>query len=425
MPTDGEQAHPESDAPRLTFPLPPTRRSLHEILADPDETVGFVLWHAIRRVRDWLDTSPGDREEAWREPRVEVQESYALARAAHPQIARSLATFYALSRTPLLASPRRLARACWSVVSWATDAGLKEIAIQFAELAGELEPEVPYHANRAGKVCRRAGELNRASLWYLRGAALATTRRNTDQYILAHLGAGALCADLGQLEEARQHFEKVVKRSRSRNRRKRAGQALHYLMAIADAEGNYAEVEASARGALEWYPVRHPRVPNLALDYSFALLRYGMGERAFALLAEVDGLIADRSEQVVFWGNLAWAAAIAGQHRRFRHAADRVAEMVPTYDEYGAAACINVARGAWQLGDRDMAAAYATTSLEMAIAKRDAIVESVARSVIDDMEARVSPQPRQPPPGNDADWIVREMILRLRRWAEGRGKPRE
>jgi tetratricopeptide (TPR) repeat protein len=304
------------------------------------------------------------------------------------------------------------------------DAGLKEIAIQFAELTGELEPDVPYHANRAGKVCRRTGEFDRASIWFIRGAALATTRRNTDQYIVAHLGAGALCAELGHLAEAREHFEKVVKRSRSRNRRKRAGQALHYLMAIADAEGDYGEVEACARGALDWYPVRHPRIPNLALDYSFALLRYGMGERALGLLAEVDGLIADRSEQVAFWGNLAWAAAVAGQHRQFRKAADRVAEMVPTYDEFGAAACINVARGAAVLRDWEMAAGFATTSLQMAIAKRDPIVENVARSVIKDIEARVPPQPQAPPPGNHAEWIVREMILRLRRWAEGRGKPR-
>jgi hypothetical protein len=54
----------------------------------------------------------------------------------------------------------------------------------------------------------------------------------------------------------------------------------------------------------------------------------------------------------VFWGNLAWAAAVAGQPRQFRQAADKVAEMVPRYDEYGAAACINVARGAWVLGDQ-------------------------------------------------------------------------
>jgi tetratricopeptide (TPR) repeat protein len=421
----------EKDRPtwRRQFPLAPLwRRADYEILKDVDEALGLVLWRAVRQVREWVDSTPVQLANRQRELSPEVRARHAFATFQAPEIAGALRTFATLSTTPRLVDGAQLVTACSAVAEWAEGYALGEMALQFAEAAAAVDPRSPKLANRAGRACRRAGEFERSAEWYERAAALASTRAhptdrtNTDEYIRAHLGAGALYYAQGRHSEAAPHINKGAERARSRNRRAVAGEASHDLMALADAIGTFEEVVHHGRASLESYPIRHPRVPMLGLDFAFALVRNNHPELALDLLSHVGPLITQPSIQVPYWGTLARAAGLVADRARFHEAARNVAELVSLYGEWGAGACVNVAEGARALEEWDIAERYAATALDLARRWQDGMVARDATELLDRISVRDRGQKTQPSGDHGAERLVSELIRRLKRWRE-RQKP--
>ena len=412
-------------------PLPPLwRRQEHQLLKDVDESLGLVLWHAVRQVREWAELSPDELATRQREQTPESQARQAFASIQAPEISKALGTFATLARSPRLVDAIGLAAACVTVADWAEAHSLAETSIQFAEAAAAVDPSSPHLANRAGRACRRAAEFERAQEWYERAAALASTREfrtdrgNTDEYIRAHLGAASAFYAQGRHAEAQPHLDRAAKRARSRNRRGPAGEASHDLMTLADAVGTFEEVVHHARAALESYPVRHKRVPMLVMDFAYALTRHGAADLALRVLPRIVPLIEDPSIQVPLWGTIARARALTRDRSGFEEAARRVTELATIYDEWGAAAYWNVGEGACILDEWDLAERFGASALEFARERQDGMVARLAADLLD----RVAIRERAPNftriDESRLDRFVNEMIRRLMQWAEGRPRSR-
>jgi tetratricopeptide (TPR) repeat protein len=423
----------DSDRParRRRVPLAPLwRRTDYEILRDVEESLSLVLWHAVRQVREWVESSPAERAARQREATAEVKERHSFASVQAPELSAALGTFAVLNRAPRLIDAAQLVAACSAVAEWAAGHSMGATAMQFAEAAAAVDPQSARLANRAGRVCRQAGEFERALVWYERAAALATVRvhpsdrAHTDEYIRAHLGIAGVYYALGTHPEAAPHLARAEKRARSRNRRGPAGEASHDLMALADAIGTFSEVVHHGRAALENYPPRHPRVPVFALDFSYALTRNGHGALAVQVLDRIGPLIESPSLQVLYWGNVARARASVGDSEGFRTAAQRVAETAMVYDQFAGAACINVAEGARLLEEWDMGERYAATALDVARERRDGMVARLAAELLDRIAVREKPQLPGEQAGEELTRFVGELVRRLDQWRRGRAQAR-
>jgi hypothetical protein len=119
-------------------------------------------------------------------------------------------------------SAAEVGSACQTVSQWAEANDRKETQVHFAELAARADPENPALANAAGRVCREAGLYDRAELT---------------------------------------------------GRRRLAAEAHHDLLTLAAERVNLAEVFEHAAATIELYPLNRPRMPYLAHDFAFVLIR--------------------------------------------------------------------------------------------------------------------------------------------------------
>jgi tetratricopeptide (TPR) repeat protein len=398
-------------------PAPPWRRTELRLLSDADEALSLVLWRALRDVRLYAESPPEERNSVFpgKAPSAHVRERNAVARAQAPELEEALEVFGSLPRNPAGVSPDQLGRACIEVVTWADTRGLLETAQQFAEAAAAVEPHNPAYTNVAGRICRIAADNERAYQWYARAASLARTRRYTDEYIRAHLGAGALFYHQGQYARARRHWIKGAQRAQSRNRRAPAAEARHDLLTLEMEIGTYSRAEAHARAALELYPLRHPQFPALGIDFSFLLVRNDLPYEAIAILREAGPLILRPQVQVAYWGVFARAAARAGDREHLREGDKRVGTLTAKYGEFAAAATLNVGEGAWLLREWETAERCGARAAELASARADSTIAKDAFALLDRVAARVEPpKGLHPPTAHDAPRLAGDLIRRLR-----------
>jgi tetratricopeptide (TPR) repeat protein len=398
-------------------PAPPWRRTELRLLDEAGEVLGLALWRALRDVRLWAE-SPAEDRSALFPPKVlpdGVRERNTIARAQAPEIAGALAVFEQLARGGAQMMTDQLANACVDVALWAETLGLLETAQQFAEAAAALDPTKPQHANIAGRIARVAVDYERAYQWYARAFSLARTRKHTDDYIRAHLGAGALFYHQGLYARARRHWTKGAQRAQSRNRRSPAAEAQHDLLTLEMEIGTYVQAEQHARAALQFYPLRHPQFPALGIDLSFLLVRYDLPHEALAILHEAGPLIVRPQVQVAYWGVLARAAARAGNRERMYEGYERVRLLSERYTEFAAAATMNVAEAAWLLREWDTAESCAARAADLARVRGDRTVSRDALALLDRVADRTEP-PRglRPPRAHQAFRLTSDLIRRLR-----------
>jgi tetratricopeptide (TPR) repeat protein len=382
-----------------------------------DPELGLAFWRVLRRVRAWAETPPGERARLFGAAKEEARERLGVACAHAPALVEALGTFALLVRAPGEVEPRRLSEACRQVHAWAEERSLLPVAMLFAEAAAYADPEDPARANDAGRMCRRAAQDERASSWYHRGYGLGVRRQDQTETIRAQIGYGNLMKDLGQYDEARKFLERAARRAINTGRRRQAGEAHHDLLAIAAEVGTYPEVERHARRALNFYPIHHPRLPALAHDWGFFLVRSRLFTPAIRLL-EMSVLRAGTPElTTLFESTLARAVAGSGKRDRFGVLEKSLLARIRPDEEFAPAAFAHLADGARTFGEWERAYEYATKAVELAHARKDSGAERVASNLLCSISAReLPPVEVEAAHRENMEALLRRFEARLWKW---------
>lgn len=418
---------PRSRRLRSITPVPPKQAwtedaaCLHEAGAE----LAMVLWRVLRRVREWTETPAEEREGVFPFDRKAASARLAGGCALAPELLEAFGTFALLLRAPEHIEARRLAEACHQVYGWAEEKSLVKVAMLFAEAAAVVETDNPVYANNAGWMCRRAARDERAESWYHRAFGLAARVKDPGEVIRAQLGYGALMKDLGNHDEARRYFEKAATRAVHSGRRRQAGVAHHYLLGLAAEVGTYLQAERHVRLALDMYPIHDARIPYLAHDFAFVLIRHHLYSSALPILGALVEVIPRPDEQLLVHGSIARAAAGARRRGRFEEAEREILQVIELHEEYAPAALIHLAEGARAFGDWERAEHYATMALDRSRARKSGLVERDARELLEKLAAREPPPVEESADRERSTVLIQRFAARLKSWkAPGQHRPR-
>lgn len=399
--------------PRLITQAPDVRASLailpplKDLGDDFAWSVWYAVWKAYARGGDAPVLPPADEGTAAR---------FRAAARTVPDLANELETLAAFAAGD--DEPRAPSDALVRVAEWVAARALAEPAIQCAEAAAALVPESARRALAAARMNRLFGEVSRAELFYERAITLARRNRRWRTYVRAHLGKGQVKKALGDPEAARAHYFTAARAARNLSGEKwLAAQTQHDLLGLAAEEGALDEALLHARQALNWYPRHHARLPGLAHDVGFLLVRMHAYAQAVTLL-DLAVPAMPPQEQVIGWSTLARATASAGDAKGYQRGTERTLRMVGLFDLHAAAAFANLACGAHQLGMWNEAEQYALRSMEICERLPQAEAFSVARDVLDDARAHRPPEQRtvQPELAVQILQVAAEMAAQLKAW---------
>ncbi|HEX2208980.1 MAG TPA: hypothetical protein VHG93_14980 [Longimicrobium sp.] len=386
------------------------------MLEQVESTAGLVLWRALVDVRLWA-SAPAERRHLFHAPNNEVRERFAAARAETPELAPALGTFALLLQAPELLDAAQVADACSFVHKWADERALVLTALLFAEAAAHAEPGSPARANVAARSARRALEFDRAGTWHLRAYKLAVRAKDEREKVWALLGYGAMMKATGRYAEARRFLQRAARRAKGTGRRKEAGIAHHNLSNIAVETGKYRLAEVHVTTALSLYPHDHARIPPLAHDFAFALLRQHHYSAALHLLERVAPLIQRPEEQALVLSSLAWAAAGAGQVQRLAEAERAAVELVGIFADFAPAVFLHLAEGwrlrsDWERADRDAEAARLAAERQ-----QEPHLACEAADLRETIRQRQGVA-RDAPPAPRTRGVLRNLSNRLRDWKQ-------
>ncbi|HEV3050973.1 MAG TPA: hypothetical protein VGX50_11715 [Longimicrobium sp.] len=382
------------------------------------EDLAACLWTGLRGVQRWAGLSAGERAGMFVPAAPWILDRFSAAEQEAPEIVPALHVLALLRLSPQRVSASDLARACHEIWRWADDRALLATAGHFAEAAAYIAADDPVYANDAGWACRRIALHERSAAWYQRGFALAVRARSRQESIRALLGYGALLKDAGRAEDARYFFDRASRRAARTGRRRQAAVARHYIFALEAETGDLESGIAQAREALNLYPIYDRRIPYLAHDYAFLLIRHRYYSRALSLLERLVPAISRPDEQVLVLSNVAWAAAGAGLYQASRQAQQRVLSLVPLHGEYAAAGLIHLAHAARLGGEWKDARRFAEAAVQTARARKEAALEDEALDLQVVIDARLPTGDEADPAGEPEglESLHRLFTNRLRRW---------
>jgi tetratricopeptide (TPR) repeat protein len=369
---------PRGVHPRLIPQAPDYRASLRILppLAELGDDFAWAVWYSVRRA-----CAPGPVHVP-EDVRETMGSRFRAAAACVPELGEAMETLCGFA----CGAPAdgAVADALTSVAEWAAGRGLPEPAIQCAEAAAALVPECCTRALVAGRINRLFGDpISRADVYYERAIPLARGARNWRTYVRAHVGKGHVKKSLGDPAAALAHYSTAARAARSLSGEKwLAAQTLHDLATLAAEQGDFVEAVRRAEQALENYPRHDARIPALAHDFAFVLLRMRRFGEAVALLERVMRCPMPSQEQVIGWSTLAHAAAGAGDAEGYRAASDQMLRLVGLWDLHAAAAFSNLALGAQLLRRWPEAEQYARRSLQLGEQRQQHEALPVSRDVL-------------------------------------------
>ena len=370
---------------------------------------------ALRDLQQWMDTK--QRNGLFGTHNHQTRARLLRALRVAPALAPALRTFVRLRTHPGTVPAGELGVACYCVWGWAEGESLPGTAVHYVEAAAYLVPDNPTYANDAGWACRRCAFHERAGVWYQRGLRLAARSKNRHEAIRALLGRGAIYKDLGRHEEAREFYDRASRRALRTGRRRQAAVARHYIFALEAEAGSFTAGLDEVRETLNLYPIFDRRVPYLAHDYAFLLIRNRYFASALSLLEKLAPAITKPDEGLLVQSNVAWAAAAAGHHAQHRAAEKYVLETARAYPEYAAASFIHLAHASRFVGEWDEGVAYATRAEETAGKRGDAALALEAAALRLEIAARTPPERENSIPCPYAVEAIEKMFsVRLRRW---------
>jgi tetratricopeptide (TPR) repeat protein len=383
------------------------------VLAEPEEPLSFALWLSLRFISLWAGCPPERRWRLGQRSRDARNELWAFSLQQAPELKVALECFAKLIRKPSSVLNPEVASGCEAVHLWAHERGFRDTALHFAEAAAFADPDDPRFANIAGAACRRVGLMNRAAIWIIRARSLAVG--NVTEQIRSLLAMGALMKETGKYEEAERAFTRAARAATRKNRKRQAAEAHHDLLLLTAEQGRLDEAEQHAVLATDLYPLKHSRLPYLAHDLAFALVRFGYYSDALPLL-EAFVRTVPPGQLLPGLSTLAWAAAGDGLVHRFTEVESRVVDLATLDHEYAPASFIHLAEGAWLLKLWERAEQHATAAVEAAAIRQDPSLLTEARTLVASIRRRDPPPASPSPIGRRLSRLSRHLTARLRRW---------
>jgi tetratricopeptide (TPR) repeat protein len=391
-----------------------------EILSDPFsdglEDVCACLWMVFRDLQRWMDAAHkrgdlfGERNHEWRARMLRAMQ-------AAPSLAPALRVFLRLRAEPMSVPAAELGVACLRVWKWAESESLGQTAAHYAETAAYLAPENPGCATAAGFACRSCAWWERALVWYERGFRLAVRCKNRREAIRGLVGCGAVYHALDQPQEARDFYDRASRRALRTNKRRMGAVARHYLFALEVEQGRFPAALEEVSEALNLYPIFDRRVPYLAHDFAFLLIRKRYFGSALLILEKVAPAIRKPDESMLIQGAIARAAGATHQRARYQSAVNWVLEMATVYPQYAAGSLFHLAHGARSVGEWDEAAKYAGRAEHLASIRRDSALVQMISDLRAEIVARTQPEQENTIPCPPAMAAIERMFtIRLRRW---------
>jgi len=381
MPSEPSARTPSEDGTAPAFPpgtaLPP------EVLAELPPDMAFAVWQVLRSVTLW-SREPEHRRAAMFDPAyMKAWERRLLTAPLVPEARFPLAVIVGelAGANP---GAGRLSWACVCVADWALGRGATRAALAFAEAAAHAAPEHPRYAWLVGRLMRHHGDPRGGERWLRRALKLAVAQRDWETQARALTGLGNLCVETGRHPEARELHTRALRVSRRWRLREQEGMALHDLFVIATEEGNRAEAELHARGALDAYGRSTPRVFTLAHDVAYSWMVQGYFDRALPVFQALRPRFGRPDDELRVVGNIAHAAAGNGDEALFgemRSEADALLGRLVTRETL-APALLEIAYGAAALGQRAAAVASARAAVHAAEARNEANVRMRAETLI-------------------------------------------
>jgi tetratricopeptide (TPR) repeat protein len=413
-------------APRRRIPPPPPFWLYDQvkgffglsILHETDGSAGVALWRAARTARLFVDSGAKRRECFGTLSHAKLREIFSVEEVDPFAHQATIFEIFARARSRPQVTEPELASACSRVSEWAGGAWKKQTELHFAELAARVDPNDPSLANAAARLCREASLFDRAALWFERGYRFAARSGDRSEAVSSLLGYGALMKECGRLDEARRWFLKAARRAARTGRRRSAAETRHDLMALAAEAGDVSEVIEHAEAAVELYPLHHRRLPYLAHDFAYALIRTQQYALAYPLL-ELFVRVVPKHHLLPDVATFAWAAAGRGLVHRYDDAERRALAQISVDQQQAAPSLIFLAEGARVLGRWSRAERHAREAIDSAVRMNQSRYEQDARALLADvLEQR--PITRADGEMVEVYPLTRHFEIRLRRWKPGR-----
>lgn len=393
------------------------------MLIEADPGLATLLWQMVHAVRMWSAQPPAARAGLFAPLSLDRRRLIAAAVAEYPVLRWPLRTVEVMVSCPEHARPREVALACAKITEWADALHMSESALQFSEAGALADPRNAKLAAVAGSACARLADSARAEAWYRR--AIKVGRRNEDWewYIRAYIRFANLVYELGDFGRAHDYYLKALRAARWRGRPPFAGQAAHGMFQVAIHVSGYRQAEDLGLLALSAYPVNHERVPHLAHDIAYLLLRHGWYSRATRILDAVVPMIVRPNERIVVMGSVARAAAGMKRRDQFEQAAAEVELLAEISTEGAGMAFVHVAEGFLTFGQWDAAERLAARALEVAMRRGERDTQRHAYATLDRITHRTPAATEPPVAAGRVDATVATVLTRLETLSAPRQRP--
>jgi tetratricopeptide (TPR) repeat protein len=385
---------------------------LLEKVGDP---LALVLWRQLRMIQVWASTAADERAQLFQARRDGDEDRFTAACVAGAGLQEPFAAFAHLRDTPAEVTSEELAAACLQVYTWAEAESYPGAALLFAEAGTLVEPGDPVLANNAGWMCRRLEIDERCATWYHRAFGLAVRVQDHGTAIQAVLRYGGLMQDLGRHDEARRYYERAAARASRTGRRREAATAHHYLLSLTAEAGNLLQAFRHVRIALDLYPLNDRRVPGLAHDWAYLLMRNHLYTPARRILE--SALEANRIPEVrlMMLGTLARTLAGLRMKHAFEELAEEISDLVEDGEDHADAALVHLAEGATVFGEWPRAEELVTRALAASRPTRESLVRQYATALRQRLACREVPaEEASLPNGDQLQVIARQFERRLR-----------
>jgi tetratricopeptide (TPR) repeat protein len=315
------------------------------------------------------------------------------------------------------------AAASVQVARWAEDRNALRTAAFFVEAATAFDPNDATLANWAGRLAMRRADYEAADGWFRKGIELGQRNADWEAVAIGWSGLGAITRNIGgNLHDAAAHHMRSLAVARRYGLATQEAEGFHALAVLAFDQHRYHEGVTYARNALDIYGRDRQRIVILANNLAWLWMdRDHTYSRVLPIFRECARSDENPAHKVVMLGNLARAAAGAGDRQNFESAEDQLHTALPDaqHSEGHASGLLELAKGALLLGLRDKAQLYAQQAHTAAIRRREAALEKEAELFLERIDTPGDPSQMEPhvasrPEEQRMDDLAMELVLALR-----------
>jgi tetratricopeptide (TPR) repeat protein len=341
------------------------------------ENEGLWLWQALRRVRDW-NGEPPEESDAATSTYLEVD----------PALRPSLAALERLLRDPEPDDDtlEAVAFCCFNAAMWADERGAYRTAVGLLHAAEDIYPDNPHYAYNLGRIARKLALYDESEAWLKWAHYVARSTGKWEVATLALSGLGNLHRQRGNLPKARRFHEVTRRMAKLRGLRTLEGDSLYDLAVMSFSFGDERQGVEYARTALDAYGPGHVQIYHLAKDVAwFWMDHYGNFESAARVLMALTEHVWNPAYRVLLLANLGRAASGAGWVELFEAMWIETWALVrqQVSRQGHAAALVQLAQGAGNLGQWERSGFAAAEALSIARERKEAEVLLAAEAIVE------------------------------------------